>query len=307
MKKATFLIVLLAALLYFSIHYEAVELSEVPAPENYSFDYPMAGVYFDGVKTVPYSAHNFIPPIMIKSEITKHSPYHTIFRFFDREGELMGNYTQKAGFSAGYFYFKDGFIIYTMSTDGFDVNAFTYDLKHRYWVMVHPIYLNYHVIIPRASFADEKYAYFFTANKDDIKMKIANYCLTYIEFESGDTKRVCNSKVLNEQPAGARVFRDRIYVATAKVLYLLEKSGKVKRNRSTNLPVGVLMQANKDYLTIAYNSTVCVFTSNLKAHRCLIVGGKIDALKLEGDYLYLKTKNRILKFKITLKRLLNLG
>ncbi len=210
----------------------------------------------------------------------------------------------KESFHAGYFYFKNGFIIYTVSTDGFDVNAFTCDLKYRYWVMVHPTYLNYHVIIPRAGFADEAYAYFFTANYDDVRERVANYCLTYVEFESGNVGRVCSS-ALKAQPLGARVFRGRVYVAVRGSVVLFEGS-KLVRRVGVSLNGRVLMQANAKYLALAYDSKACVFTSTLKSHECFNAGGEVQNLKLKNNQLYLKTKNKTLKLKITTKKTWNL-
>ncbi len=210
----------------------------------------------------------------------------------------------KAAFHAGYFYFKNGFIIYTVSTDGFDVNAFSYDLKYKYWVMVHPIYLNYHVIIPRAGFGDGVYAYFFTANEDDVRDRVANYCLTYVEFESGNVGRVCSS-VLKAQPLGARVFKGRIYVAVKGRVMLFEH-GKLVRKVRMSLNGRVLMRANAKYLALAYDSKACVFTSTLKTHECFNAGETIQNLKLEDNKLHLKTKNKTLTLKITTKKTWNL-
>ncbi len=288
----------------------SIILSRAPAPANYTFDYPLGGAYFrysGRWLVIPYSSPIFSPPVLIESEITRHKPYLTIFRFFDRNGELIGNYTMKESFSAGYFYFKDGFLVYTVSPDGFNVSAFSYNLEHTYQLLVSPYYPGYYVILPLAAYADSRYAYFFTANEDDIRMRTANYCLTYIEFSTGKAIEVCNSKALKgEFILGAVVFRDRIYIATGRGIVLLGESGEIEGKTSIPLAGRVMMQADERYLALAYGSTLCVFTSALETGRCLNIGEKIEAFKLDEGYLILKAGREVMRFRITLKRVPNL-
>ncbi|WP_456453421.1 hypothetical protein, partial [Thermococcus sp.] len=85
----------------------SVILVQVSSPSNVSFPF-FGGVYFDGVGLTPYSSPGFTPPVIVRGEVTKHKPYRTVFNFFNRNGSLIGNYTMKESFHAGYFYFKNG-------------------------------------------------------------------------------------------------------------------------------------------------------------------------------------------------------
>ncbi|WP_456453871.1 hypothetical protein, partial [Thermococcus sp.] len=65
-------------------------------------------------------------------------------------------------------------------------------------------------------------------------------------------------------------------------------------------------QANENYLALAYDSKACVFTSTLKSHECFNPHEEIQTLKLKNNHLYLKTKNKTIKLKITTKKTWNL-
>ena len=87
---------------------------------------------------------------------------------------------------------------------------------------------------------------------------------------------------------------------------MLFEHGKLVRKVRMSLNGRVLMQANENYLALAYDSKACVFTSTLESHECFNPHEEIQTLKLKNNHQYLKTKNKTLKLKITTKKTWNL-
>ncbi|NJE25147.1 hypothetical protein E3E22_00580 [Thermococcus sp. MV5] len=307
MKKrySFFLFPVLFLLLYFLIS-ESIDIVEVPVSMNNSFDYPLGGKWLVNGRVLDYIPMWFTPPVKINAQIISNpviceeNSYCGFFEFKESKGNVIGNYTSDGVMWIGYFYFKDGFIVYSGDTDRIEVTTFSYHLKIKYWKKIYEKYLDYTVLDLLASYADRDYAFFFIINRHPRTNECAHPCLYYIEFNTGSLGKICDIKP--HSLIGATIFQNRIYVATPDGLFLYTKSGDYMGRIKVKLPKRIFTFAGEKYLAVAYESTVCVFTSKLSGSRCVDVGEEVDALKLEGNNLIVRTGDRVRKFLIVQKR-----
>ena len=307
MKKhyVLFLFSVLFLLLYFLIS-ESVDITEVPGPINYSFDYPLGGEWFANGEVLNYTPRWFTPPVKISIQIIsnpalcKENSYCSLFEFRDSKGNVIGNYTLNGVMWIGYSYFKGGFIVYSGDTDGIDVVAFSYDLKVKYWKKIYEKYLGYVVLDLLTSYADRNYVFFFTTNRNPHTNEVTHYCLYYIKFSTGALGKICDIKP--HLLVGATVFQDKIYIASPDGLFLYMKSGDYIKRIKVKLPKRIFMCADEKYLAVTYESTVCVFTSELSGNSCVDIGEEVNALKLKENYLIIRTDTGVKEFLIVQKR-----
>ncbi|USG99180.1 hypothetical protein K1720_06425 [Thermococcus argininiproducens] len=303
-----FLFPVLFLLLYFLIS-ESIDIVEVSGSMNTSFDYPLGGEWNVNDEVFNYTPKWFTPPVEISVHIISdplicgENSYCSFFEFKDSKGNVIGTHVADDVMWIGYFYFKEGFIVYSGDTDGIEATAFSYDLKVKYWKRIYEKYLDYTLLTLLASYADKNYAFFFTASRHLHTNEVTHFCLYYIDFSTGSLGKICD--INSHSLIGATIFQDKIYIATPDGLFLYTKSGNCKEWIKVKLSKGVFMYANEKYIAVAYESTVCVFTSELSGKRCVDVGEDINALKLEGEYLIIRTDNRTKKFHIVQRGFFN--
>ncbi|ADT83040.1 DUF5711 family protein [Thermococcus barophilus] len=265
-----------------------------------------------GIAVIPTSITNvsctiekFSPPVKIEIEEVKipvdggYKPLYTLFKFYDRNGTLVGYWNTTRNFKKGYFYFRDGFVVW--SYDGVvEMVYFDYNLTERWWREIYKSVGGYVDFVLYALYADESHIFLLTANRHFATAKVQNYCFYWGSVEEGDIiERFCSDKELSQSSLlGGKVVGNKVYIITDNGLYLFTYKGELIKKKKIELSKIESFDVNEKYLAFVYpsgdkTSKLCVMTSNLKSQRCIDVKGKVEQLRLCENYLLLKIGNKV--------------
>ncbi len=267
-----------------------------------------------GIAVVPTSLPNdsctieeFSPPIKIEIEEVNvpvdggYKSLYTLFKFYNKNGTLIGYWNTTRNFNKGYFYFRDGFVVW--SYDGvIEMIYFDYNFTERWWRKIYKSVGDYVDFILYSVYADEDHIFLLTANRHFATSEVQNYCLYWGSVEKGDIiERFCSDKELSL--LRGKVVGNKVYILSNKGVYVFTYTGKLIKKKKIELSKIESFDVNEKYLAFAYlssdkTSKLCVLASSLKSQRCIDVEGKVEQLNLCGNYLLLKTENKVKTFEI---------